>query len=221
MKRNRVVEAPLRHHVQKIFNKLVGVPEGHVTIARIHPKTGAKIQIEVEYHLSKDQPEVQIGNAVNMETGAEVWLSAAEKQEVDELAWRSMKEMGSFKESRMIKTTVGELRRAISRFLVTEAPTRRSSTSVIFERELPDESVVEVIVDYSTVGSYMKATRDSPEEFPEVQLGGAFLEDGTPTQLTPEEEQYVLVLAQEDIDNTPPESDYDDDNYGSGRYEDY
>jgi hypothetical protein len=132
-----------------------------------------------------------------------------------------MKEMGSFKESRMIKTTVGELRRAISRFLVTEAPSRRSSTSITFERELPDESTVEVTVDYSTVGSYMKASLSSPEEFPEVELGGAFLEDGTPTQLTPEEKLYATALAQEDIDNTPPESDYDDDNYGSGRYEDY
>lgn len=120
MKINHVAEGPIRHHAKKAFNALMS-PSSHgfVTIIRTHPRTDAEIPIDVDYYISQDRPEVQLGDAINKRTGSEVWLSTAEKREATELAWQDMKEMGKFRESKTIRTTVGTLRSAIQRIIET------------------------------------------------------------------------------------------------------
>lgn len=120
MKRNQMTEAPLRHYARKAFNALMSPPpHSYVTIIRSHPRTGVEIPIDIDYYISEDRPEVQLGDAIDRRTGSEVWLSNTEKQNATELAWNDMKEMGKFKESRIIRTTVGTLRSVVQQIFET------------------------------------------------------------------------------------------------------
>lgn len=121
-----------------------------------------------------------------------------------------------------IRTTIGTLRRAINLHLISEMGRFRNNvddSTVTIEREIPshdnpdDWDVIEITVEYSAHGSHIPSSWDGPEEFPEVELGNATLADGTPVELTADEERRVIELAEEYISNNPPGPDEAYDSY--------
>lgn len=98
-----------------------------------------------------------------------------------------------------IRTTVGTLRRVVSRLL--EAPRRKSYEFVIITREDPETGEeMEINVTYNISGRYYPATHVDPAEYAEIELQDATLADGTPVELTDYERAEATDLATEHVD---------------------